>query len=176
MLRVPLTKAWIKRTLRVKYGWVQTTPKDVKVDPAWDRSVAIYPGMVAMKTKGDLVSLVGGAAATVVPYGLFGEYIGGDGLDEPLARGVNSTAVWVLGPDAEFEVLSPAFDTGATWTDPADGTVRLIHTYVDGANRGKMAPAGTTGRGTLTTKPIAKLIRVDSAAMIVVGGLSANET
>lgn len=165
MLRVPLSKAWIKRTLRVNYGWTQATPKDVKLDPAWDRSVAIYPGMVAMKTKGDLVSLVNG---TGLPYGLFGEYIGGDGIDEPDLRGVNSTAVWVLGNDAEFEVLAPAFDTTATWTDPGDGTQVLVHAQTTGATRGKLVPAGTVGA---TAQPVARLIRVDSASKIVVGGL-----
>ena len=170
MLRVPLSKAWIKRTLRLKYGFVQTTPDATLVDPAWDRSVPIYPGMVAMKTKGDNVTLIN---STGVPFGLFGEYIGGDGIDEPNSRGVNATAVWVLGSQAEFEVLAPAFDTGATWTDPADGTIKLLFALVDGANRGKLVPAGTTGRGTLSAKPVARLRRVDSASMIVISGLHA---
>jgi len=42
----------------------------------------------------------------------------------------------VLAPDAEFEVLSPAFDTGASWVDPGDGTKALVHAYVDGVRRG----------------------------------------
>ena len=167
MLRVPLAKAWIKRTLRINYGWTQATPKDVKLDPAWDRSVQIYPGMVAMKTGGEKVSLIN---STGLPYGLFAEYIGGDGIDEPLNRGVNSTAVWVLNNDAEFEVLAPAFDTTASWVDPADGTQVLVHAQTTGANRGKLVPAGTAGA---TTKPVARLIRVDSASKIVVGGLQA---
>jgi hypothetical protein len=172
MLRVPLNKAWLKRTLRVKYGWTQTTPDDVLLDPNWDRSTAIYPGMVAMKTAGDKVTLIN---ATGTPHGLFGEFIGGEGIDEPAARGVNSTAVWVLGPDAEFQVLSPAFDTGASWVDPGNGTVRLLHAIVDGANRGKLAPAGTTGRGTLSAKPVCRLRRIDSASMIVVSGLHVDD-
>lgn len=170
MLHVPLNKAWIHRTIRPLYGWTQQTPADVLLDPAWDRSVAIYPGMCAMKTAGEKVTLING---TGVPYGLFGEYIGGDGIDEPQDRGVNSTAVWVFGgPDAESEILAPAFDTGATWTDPGDGTVVLVHAYVDGVRRGKLAPAGTSGRGTLTVKPVCRLLKVDSASKIRVGGLS----
>lgn len=168
MLRVPLNKAWLKRTIRPKYGWTQATPDAVLLDSAWDRSVAIFPGMVAMKTKGDNVTLIN---AVGVPFGLFGEFIGGDGIDEVAARGVNATAAWVLGPDAEFEILSPAFDTGSSWVDPADGTVLLLHAIVDGANRGKLSPAGTLGRGTLSTKPVVRLRRVDSATMIVVSGL-----
>lgn len=172
MLRVPLAKAWIKRTIRPLYGWTQTTPADVFLDPAWDRSVPIYPGMVAMKTKGTNVTLIN---ATGVPYGLFGEFIGGDGIDEPLARGVNATAAWVLGPDAEFEVVSPAFDTGASWVDPANGTVVLLHALVDGVNRGKLVPAGTSGRGTLSAKPVCRLQKVDSASKIVVAGLHVHD-
>lgn len=169
MLRVSLNKAWIKRTLRILYGWTQTTPKSVYLDPAWDRSVDIYPGMVAMKTSGEKVTLIN---ATGVPYGLFGEYIGGDGIDEPDLRGVNATAVWVMGPDAEFEVLSPAFDTGSSWVDPGNGTIVALHAIVDGANRGKLTPAGQVGRGTLSTLPVARLLKVDSASKIIIGGLA----
>lgn len=172
MLRVPLSKAWIKRTLRLLYGFTQTTPKSQFLDPAWDRSVAIYPGMVAMNTSGDKVTLING---TGQPMGLFAEYIGGDGIDEPDLRGVNATAVWSLGVDSEFEVLSPAFDTGSSWTDPGDGTKRLVHAIVDGANRGKLAPAGQTGRGTLSTLPVCRLLKVDSASKIIVGGLQARD-
>lgn len=168
MLRVPLAKAWIHRTLRVLYGWTQTTPANVLLDPAWDRSVDIFPGMVAMKTAGEKVTLIN---STGIPYGLFGEYVGGDGVDEPLDSGVNATAVWVLGPDAEFEVLSPAFDTGSSWSDPGNGTIKLCHAIVDGVRRGMLAPAGQTGRGTLSTLPVARLLKVDSATKIRIGGL-----
>ncbi len=166
MLRVPLAKAWIKRTLRILYGWTQTTPKSVYLDPAWDRSVPIYPGMVAMRTSGEKVTLIN---ATGVPYGLFGEYIGGDGIDEPLTRGVNATAVWVLADDAEFEVLAPAFDTAASWVDPGDGSEVLVHASTTGANRGKLVPAGAAGA---SARPIARLLKVDSASKIIIGGLA----
>lgn len=172
MLRVPLSKAWLHRTLRVLYGWTQTTPASVLLDPAWDRSVAIFPGMVAMKTAGEKVTLIN---STGIPYGLFSEYIGGDGLDEPGDSGVNATAVWTLAPDAEFEVLSPAFDTGSTWTDPGNGTVKLIHAIVDGENRGKLAPAGQIDRGTLSAKPVCRLMKVDSTTKIRIGGLNVTD-
>lgn len=168
MIRTTLAQAWIHRTLRPLYGWTQMTPQAVLLDPAWDRSVAIYPGMVAMKTAGDNVTLINGVG---LPLGLFGEFVGGYSVDEPLDSTVNATAVWVLGPDAQAEVLAPAFDTGSTWTDPGNGTVKLIHAIVDGVRRGKLAPAGQAGRGTLSTAPVLRLIRVDSANQIVVGGL-----
>ncbi len=172
MLRTTMDKAWIKRTIRPTYGWTQATPDNVLLDPAWDRSVKIWPGMVAMKTKGDNVTLLN---ATGESYGLFGEYIGGDNIDEPAERGLNATAVWVLGPDAEFEILAPAFDTGASWVDPSNGTIVLLHAYVDGVRRGMLAPAGTTGRGTLSTVPVVRLRRVESASKIIVNGLHVSD-
>lgn len=158
--------AGIKRTIRPNYAWSQATPNDAKLDPNWDRSVPVYPGMVFMKTRGNAVTLING---TGDPYGLVGIYLGGDGIDECLPSGNNSCPVWVLGPDSEFEVLAPAFDTAASWVDPADGTVALVHAHTSGAKRGKLCPAGTAGASTL---PVARLIRVDSANKIVVGGLN----
>ena len=170
MLRVPLAKAYIKRTLGLLYGFVQTTPKSLLLDPAWDRSTPIWPGMVMMKTAGDKVTLLNG---TGVPYGLCGLYIGGDGIDEPNDAGINAVPVWVLGPDAEFYVLAPAFDSTLTWVDPGNGTFTLVYAYTTGANRGKLCLAGSAGA---STKPVAKLLRVDSASKIVIGGLSPIDT
>ena len=48
MIRTTLDFVHIKRTLRELYGHTQSTPKDCLLDPAWDRSVQIWPGMVAM--------------------------------------------------------------------------------------------------------------------------------
>lgn len=168
MLRTTMAKSYIKRTFRPLYGWTQMTPKSVFLDPAWDRSVAAWPGMVYARTSGENVSLIGTGQ---VPYGFGALYVGGDGIDEPLDAGINAFSVWVMSPDAEAEILAPAFDTGASWVDAGDGTEQLIHAYVDGANRGKLTPAGTTGRGTLSTAPIARLLKVNSATKITVGGL-----
>lgn len=166
MLRVPISRHFIKRTIRPLYGWAQATPKSVFLDPAFDRSVKVWPGMVMMKTLGDNVSLVN--ATTSVPYGLSAMYVGGDGVDEVLDAGINAFAVWVLAPDAEFEVLAPAFDTAATWTDPGDGTETLLYAGTTGANAGKLVPAGTSGA---TTQPVARLLKVNSATKITIGGL-----
>jgi hypothetical protein len=166
MLRTTLDKAYIKRTIRPLYGWTQTTPKSCYLDPAWDRSVDIYPGMVAMKTLGENYTLIN---ATGVPAGLFGLYVGGDGIDEVRDQGVNALAVWVLGPDAEFEILAPAFDSALAWTDPGDGTELLVHAQTAGANRGKLVPAGTAGA---SAAPVARLIKVVSTTKIIIGGLS----
>lgn len=166
MLRTSLAKAYIKRTIRPLYGWTQATPKSCFLDPAWDRSVDIWPGMCMMKTAGENYTLING---TGVPAGLCALYIGGDGIDEVIDAGVNVLAVWVLGPDAEFEVLAPAFDSALTWTDPGNGTELMIHAQTTGATRGKLVPAGTA---TASAAPVARLIKVVSATKIIVGGLA----
>lgn len=164
MLRTTLDKAYIKRTIRPLYGWTQATPKSCFLDPAWDRSVDIYPGMVAKHVSGDLYSLAIDDAELGV--GLFGLYVGGDGIDEVADQGINALAVWVLGPDAEFEILAPAFEE-------SDGTFvegGLLHFLGTGAadDRGKLCPADATNR---STSPVAKLIKIVDATKIVVGGL-----
>lgn len=165
MIRTTLAKAYIKRTLRILYGWTQATPKSCFLDPAWNRSVPIYPGMVMMRTLGDNYTLINGTGA---PAGLCGLYIGGDGIDEVLDQGVNALAVWVMDSDAEFEVLAPAFDTAATWVDPGDGTVALVYAQTAGANRGKLVPAGAAGA---SAAPVARLLKVNSTTKITIGGL-----
>jgi hypothetical protein len=165
MLRTTLDKAYLKRTIRINYGWTQATPKACFLDPAWDRSVDIWPGMVFMKTSGQNYTLIDG---TGVPAGLGALYVGGDGIDEVLDSGINAFAVWVLDPDAEFEILAPAFDSGATWTDPGDGTELKVYAQTTGANRGKLVPAGTAGA---SSEAVARLIQVVSATKIIIGGL-----
>lgn len=165
VIRTTLDKPYIKRPYRILYGFTQQTPADVLLDPAWDRSVKIWPGMVAMKTQGNNVTLIN---ATGHPYGFFAEYIGGDDYDEPKLRGVNATAVWRMAPDAEAEVLAPSFDVAATWTDPADGTFLLAHAMTTGANRGKLVPAGTTNA---SARPVCRVLKV-SATKLTVGGLA----
>lgn len=166
MLRTSLAKAYIKRTIRPLYGWTQATPKSCFLDPAWDRSVDIYPGMAMMRTSGENYTLLN---ATGVPAGLSGLYVGGDGIDEVEEQGINAFAVWTLADDAEFEILAPAFDTTVAWTDPGNGTDLLVHAQTAGANRGKLVPAGTAGA---SAAPVARLVKVVSANKIIVGGLT----
>ncbi len=168
MLQVPLSEVYVKRTIRPLYAFAQSTPKSVFLDPDWDRSVDIYPGMVLQRAGGDLVTLLD---ATGKPLGLAAEFVTAS-INEVDERPINATSVWVLGPDAEFEILSPAFDTDATWTDPTDGTVLLVHAWVSGADRGKLAPAGASKGGhVLSSNPVARLIKVNSDTKITIGGL-----
>jgi hypothetical protein len=166
VFRTPLSLAYLKRTIRPVYAWTQATPASMYVDPAWDKSVDIYPGMALMKTSGENVTLLNG---TGVPFGLAAFFMAPVlGIDEITEQGINAVGVWQLGPDAQFQVLAPAFDTTATWTDPGDGTVTLVHAYTSGAKRGKLCPAGASGASTV---PVARLLEVNSASQITVGGL-----
>lgn len=166
MLRTRLAKAYIKRTIRPLYGWTQTTPKSCFLDPNWDRSVKIWPGMVFMKTAGENVTLIN---ATGVPYGLGALYVGGDEIDEVLDAGINAFAVWVMGPDAEFEILAPAFDVAdAGIVEVGDGTEVLLYAGTAGATRGKLVSAAAAGR---STEPVCRLLKVNSPTKITVGGL-----
>lgn len=165
MLRTRMATSYIKRTIRPLYGWTQSTPASCFLDPAWDRSVNIWPGMVFMKTAGENVTLINNTAGAV-PYGLGALYVGGDGIDEPLDSGINTFAVWKLAPDAEFEILAPAFDTTATWTEVGDGTEVLLYGQSSGAARGKLTPVSTSNG-----QPVARLLKVNSATKITIGGL-----
>lgn len=169
MLRVKMSTAHLKRTLRPTYAFTQATPKSVFLDSAWDRSYPIWPGMVAMKTIGENVTLIGGSG---VPYGLIGHYIGGDGIDEPLDTGFNGIAVWVPSPDAEFEVLSPAFDDSQAWAEVGDGTEKLVYAITAGTGRGKLALATNGAVATaISAQPVARLIKVNSPSKITIGGI-----
>ena len=173
MLRTPLAKAYIKRTLRKLYANHQSTPVDSLLDPAWGKTVDIYPGMAAMRinnTSGgsEYVTLLD---ATGIPFGLFGQYVAPTyGIDELADSGVNSIAVWVLNTDAEFEVKAPAFDPAATWVYPTNGTDALVHAYTSGASRGVLCPAGAA---LASTKPVARLVSRPATDTLIIRGLGA---
>lgn len=165
--------AYLKRTLRPLYANTQATPKQVYLDPAWS-GVDIYPGMAVVKQAGQQVTLA--AAATDRVYGLANFYEAPVlGIKEITDQGINTTSAWVLGPDAEFEVDSPAFDNTVTWTDPgATGQPTLVSAYTSaaGAKQGQLCPAGTANSVTL---PFARLLAVSSPTTIVIGGLNGTQ-
>jgi hypothetical protein len=170
MLRTRLAKAYIKRTFRPTYGWTQMTPKSVFLDPLWDRSVSVFPGMGMAVTGPELVSLFGkgaaGLTAPTVPYGFSALYVGGDGIDEPLESGINAFAVWVMGPDAEAEVLAPAFDDTASWTNPSGTAEQFVNVSAAAGKEGRLIPSATA-----TAATIARLLKVNSTTKITIGGL-----
>lgn len=197
MIRTYLSNDYVKRTIRPLYSWTQATPKSCFLDPAWTRAVPIWPGMGFVRTGGDLVTLAGagsaqmgtktmtgtgtgssgstGSSFTVAQgppvYGLGALYVGGDGIDELLYAGINAFAVWVLGPDAEFEMLAPAFDATATWTDPQDGSgAALVAVSTSGSNQGMLVPSDASSA--TQTQPVARLLKVNSSTKLTIGGLT----
>jgi hypothetical protein len=221
MIRTYLSNSYIKRTIRPLYTWTQATPKPVFLDPNWTRSVPIWPGMGFVRTGGDLVTLAGSNAAQMnsaytmigtagtssngsftagttalgsVPiYGLGALYVGGDGIDELLYAGINAFAVWVMGPDAEFEILAPAFDPTSSWIDPPPTSFGGSSVYGGGAGfvgvalQNASGANDTTHLGTATLQgqlvpwaaspsisaPVGRLLKVNSSTKITIGGLQA---
>jgi hypothetical protein len=196
MIRTYLSNDYVKRTIRPLYSWTQATPKSCFLDPAWTRAVPIWPGMGFVRTGGDLVTLAGAGSAQMggktmtgtgtgtsgstgstftagegpMVYGLGALYVGGDGIDELLYAGINAFAVWVLGPDAEFEILAPAFDATQTWTDPSDGSgAEMIAVSTTGTNQGMLVPYAANQTG--ITQPVARLLKVNSSTKLTIGGL-----
>ena len=203
MFRTQLATNYLKRTVRPLYGWTQATPKSGYLDPSWARSAPIYPGFVLTKTAGNNYTLIGSAtvnqgtgasgetAAAEQPAGLVSQWIGGAGIDELLESGVNALSVWVLGPDAEFEILAPAFDTvGSVWSAADFGTGFDTYLYAYTAVTSGTTPAGvyqgqlclpatthgvttnnTPAGATIGSVPVARLIQVESTNSIIIGGL-----
>lgn len=162
MLRVPLNKAHLKRTFGVLYGWTQMTPKSMFLSEDHDAAAKpIYPGMVAKKLVGEVVDVANATDTNVI--GFFGLYAGGDGINELEEVGVNAMAVWVLGPDAEAYVDAPAFDTEADFTESTGAAPTLLYSGADG----KITDTGTV--------PVARLLKVESANRIIIGGLHAGD-
>lgn len=184
MIRTYLSNDYVKRTIRPLFAWTQATPKPCFLDPGWTRAIPLWPGMGYVRSGGDLVAPAGAttaqmggktmnAATTQTPiYGLGALYVGGDGIDELLYAGINAFAVWVLSPDAEFEILAPAFDATQTWTDPTDGSGSTLVGVSIGAtsNQGMLVPWASSGS---ISAPVARLLKVNSSTKITIGGLPA---
>lgn len=178
MIRTPLGQEHIKRTCRPNYGIEIRGPRDVLLDPSWNKAVDIYPGMALMvkasasSGAAEYVTLVD---ATGLPAGLAADYCApGIGIDPITESGINAFSMWVLSPGDEFEILAPAFDSAASWTFPTDGTALLVHAYTgaSGSARGKLAPAGASN---ITTKPVAQAIARPATDRLIIRALSTSQ-
>lgn len=168
MIRTRLGASHIKRTVRPLYAFTQSTPKSCFLDPDFNREAhnGVYPGYAMAKGTGEQVTVAG--LTDSLPYGLAALYVGGDGVDEPLDVGVNAFAVWVLGPDAEFEVLAPAFDHTLTWTDG-----QLVYASMTAGQEGRLVNETAGDAATdHTTAPVARVLKVASPTKLVIGGLT----
>jgi hypothetical protein len=102
MFRTTISNASQKRTLNAVYGYHQATPQAFTLDPDWDRTVDIYPGMVATKLAGEVVTLSNGEDYNA-SNGLFAAFIAPAlGIDELTETGLDIVGVWVGGTYAQY--------------------------------------------------------------------------
>ena len=146
----------INRTLKPLYAKTQATPQGWTWDTSWNTATAdVFPASVVYNKGNGEVSLCLDAT-THKPMGLCGNFIAPVyGVNE--IQGVGSVTVWVMGPDAMFEVYSPAFDTSASWIT-AEPDVALC--------------ANSVGKLTIAESgdyPIARLIQVFPDYIIIAG-------
>jgi hypothetical protein len=119
-----------------------------------------------------LMGAVAGTGTTVANhkfFGLSGMFVAPIlGIDELRDTGLNSFAAWRGGPDATFEILSPAFAVSGGFVDVTTGArvpLRVTLTgHADGP--GKLTPEAS---GTFVgTEVVANLVDVVSSTKIVV--------
>ena len=157
-----------KRTIRPLYANTQATPWGGYLDPAWDRSVDIYPGMVLAKgpTPGETFTLA--TNMTQRALGLSALFVAPVlGIDEVKSSGANNLTCWVGGPDAFFEILAPAFDPTANWTLPTDGTRKLLTFTVTGHPKGA-GLVTVLGTANASTSVVADLVNVVGTSKIII--------
>lgn len=173
MFRVTPDNVEQKRTIRPLYAMTQATPYSCYLDPKWDRSIDILPGMVMSRTEGDNVVPFGsGTNATKhSPLGLSALFVAPKlGIDEVRPTGTNLFAVWVGDNQSTFEVLAPAFaTTGVTWTTPteANGPVPLRVTlagHADGPGKLTNEASGSN----VSTAVVARLVEVVGTTKIII--------
>jgi len=166
MFRTTLANVGQKRTIRPLYANTQATPYAGYLDSAWDRSVDILPGMVMAKLPGEVFTLASTSAAK--GFGLSALFVAPSlGIDEVALSGNTNFAVWTGGPDATFEILAPAFDTSATYTQPSDGTRKLLSFTLaaHAQGPGKLTPSGGSNAA---SNPVAELIDVVGTTKLIV--------
>lgn len=158
MLRLTkLANQYRRRTLRVQYGPTQGYPYAATLSSNFNRSggvlalsghvgkAAIYPGMVAVKLVGEVVTLHGsnegtGTDTITTPslhaFGLFGNFVGGE-LDDLGER--SEVGVW-RGRNSVYQVLAPAFnDTGLAAVAAAEDAAALANeVYLNAGTDGRL--------------------------------------
>jgi len=142
-----------KRSIRPLYSHHQATPYAAFLDTASVGSTVIYPGMVA--TQIGATEKMGLCNATLVPFGLFANFINGD-MDE-LGDGTE-IGVWRGGKDATFEVLSLALEADS-WTGAS-----AANTAVFCSANGKLTLSGAVG----TNPVVGRLMEAPSNNKIVI--------
>lgn len=171
MLRVTADNIHQTRTLRPLYAYTQATPQAATLNPEWDFSVDILPGMVVTRINGQEAHLFGAGddAATHEVWGLSALFAAPSiGIDEVRPTGTNHFAVWVGDNQSQFEVLAPAFDTTATWSVPADGSKTPLRVTTEGHPQGPGKLTTEVSGANVSGKVAAHLIDVVGTNKIIV--------
>jgi hypothetical protein len=165
MFRVPITAVAQKRTIRPLFAVTQATPYPGFLDAAWDRSKDIYPGMVMTKLADEVFTLAD--SDTKKPWGLSALFVAPTlGVDEVRSAGTNNFTVWVGDGQATFEILAPAFDTTADWSQAGTGARKMLgYTLAAHAQPGKLSPIGGAN---VSTSAVAELVSVSGTNKIIV--------
>lgn len=156
-----LANVGARRTCTPLYEQHQATPVATFLDPA--ETDDVYSGFVMTKTGPDVVSVMDSAVGTHQPFGL-AALDRNDVIDDLQGIGGNQFAVWVGGPDAQFTIDAPAFDTNQSYTVPTDGSRAYLYCGT-GAAKGKLT---STASGPIC----AELLQVVSATRIIVRPLA----
>jgi len=181
MLRIQnISAANQQRTLRALYAQTQAYPyatvlssstygtagtatgdfsKGSGTGPGTAGNGPIFPGMVAALAPAGEVVCVSTGGSALSPFGLFGNFIGGE-FDE--VGDFTEVGVW-RGPAAVFEVLSPAFNSNITSADEDTDDNRKLYADANGLLNDSAVDGGPA---------VARLIDYVSASKIVIELLS----
>jgi hypothetical protein len=181
MLRIQnISAANQQRTLRALYAQTQAYPyaavlssdtygtagtstgsfsKGSGTAPGTAGNGPIFPGMVAALAPAGEVVCVSTGGDVLSPFGLFGNFIGGE-FDE--VGDFTEVGVW-RGPAAVFEVLSPAFNSNITSADEDTDANRKLYADANGLLNDTAVDSGPA---------VARLIDYVSASKIVIELLS----
>lgn len=143
MLRVPLSNPTQKRTLRPILANTQATPTPGFLDPAWAKPFDILPGIVVKRLYGEVFTP--STAAGDKHVGLAAMFVAPSiPIDEVAATGTNLFTVWLGDNQSQFEILSPAFDTAATWPSTSGPANPGNPLYLTANAQGKLTTTGAT--------------------------------
>lgn len=157
MYRVSLDNVTVHRSCVPLYAHRQATPMDFFIDDA--ETGDIYSGMVLARTGEGTVGLHDGTSATQKPLGL-AAIDRNAVINDMEGHASVPFAVWVGGPDAVFEIRTPAFDDGQAYAVPTDGSRALLY-----ANTTGQITSDATGN---VGGAVAELLEVPDAETIVV--------
>jgi hypothetical protein len=168
-----------KRTIRPIYAQHQATTYGGFMDPTFLQSSSrfdVFPGTVMCRLHDEVFTPFTGAAHQV-PFGLGALWCAPNfGVDEVTGTGQNLFSVWVGNFDAVFEVLAPAFDQTANWSNAqvTDGGITLL----TGTSQGLLTPTGANNSNSVAelvsvedpTKILVRTMRYNFASSVAVGG------